>query len=149
MQDFGKGFLPAASTSACRTVAAESACLLPGENVLVQELPVHRAVPSCGFKGEDVVPVDRKDATVISSHVPGPVSGSKPVRSVKAYPRYRLDRRRVQRTCNARKDSPFLSYLRVSYVGQPLWGETIHYLPNPSKPLKTMPSIQVHSICST
>lgn len=40
---------------------------------------MHGTFSSSGFEGEGAVPMDWKDATVLSSHVPDVVSGSKPV----------------------------------------------------------------------
>lgn len=80
LQDFGRSFLSTASTSACilwlRRVLP---CFQMRVPLLAQELPMHHTVTSCGIKGEGAVPMDWKVATVLSSHLPDLVSGSKPV----------------------------------------------------------------------
>lgn len=53
--------------------------------LLSQELLMHCTFSSSGFEGEDAVPMDWKDDTELSSHVPDLVSGSKPVQYVIKY----------------------------------------------------------------
>lgn len=108
LQDFGRVFLPTASTSACILwLQRVLLCFQVRASLLAQELPMHHTVSSCGFKGEDAVPVDWKDATVLSSHVPG-VRIKACEMCYKTCLHYKWDGTRVQWTCDARKDAPFL-----------------------------------------
>lgn len=142
LQDFGKVFLPTASTGACILwLQRVLLCFQVKASLLAQELPMHRTVSPFGFKGEDAVSVDWMPQCSPATCL---VSGSKPVQCVAKHACITSEMVQVQWTCDARKDAAFLIYLSISYGGQPLWGEIIY-----NHPLETMPSIQVHSYCGT